>query len=211
KVMGQEQKDCYKIECKENYSFKDILKLKNIPYLLTIYFLVFLGFNFFYIAFPVHAVIVLNWTLSDIGIFFAYVGLMMVLVQGPILKRVSQKYSDAILATVGSFILAISFLFYTSNILWIFYIGGTLLSLGNGLMWSSILSILSKASEEKYQGTIQGFAGSAGSLASIIGLIIGGILYEQLGNEIFILSTVVLFISCIMVMGLLKFKMLSAQ
>jgi len=136
---------------------------------------------------------------------------MMVLVQGPILKRVSQKFSDAILAAVGSFILAISFLFYTSNLVWMLYIGGALLSLGNGLMWSSILSILSKASEEKYQGTIQGFAGSAGSLASIIGLIIGGIMYEQFSGEIFILSTVTIFVVFIMVIRLLKIKMLSTQ
>jgi DHA1 family tetracycline resistance protein-like MFS transporter len=207
KVMGQEQKDCFKIECKENYTFIDILKLKNIAYLLTIYFLVFLGFNFFYIAFPVHAVTVLNWTLSDIGIFFAYIGFMMVLVQGPVLKRVSQKYSDTILATIGSLILAISFLFFTSDLLWMLYIGGALLSLGNGLMWSSILSILSKASEEKYQGTIQGFAGSAGSLASIIGLIIGGIIYEQSGNEIFILSAIIIFIVFVMGFKILSFKL----
>ena len=112
KVMGQEQKDCIKIECKENYTFADILKLKNIAYLLTIYFLVFLGFNFFYIAFPVHSVTILNWTLSDIGIFFAYIGFTMVIVQGPVLKRVSQKYSDSILVTAGSFILAFSFLYF---------------------------------------------------------------------------------------------------
>ena len=86
------------------------------------------------------------------------------------------------------------------------YIGGALLSLGNGLMWSSILSILSKASEEKYQGTIQGFAGSAGSLASIIGLIIGGLIYEQAGNDIFILSSIIIFI--VFVMG---FKVLSIK
>lgn len=207
KVMGQEQKDCYEIKCKENLTINDVLKLKNVAYILTIYFLVFLGFNFFYIAFPVHAVVVLNWTISDIGIFFAYIGLMMVLVQGPILKRVSQKYSDAILATVGSFILAVSFLFYTSNLIWMLYIGGALLSFGNGLMWSSILSILSKATEEKYQGTIQGFAGSAGSLASIIGLIVGGILYEQLAGEIFFLSAATIFIVFTMGLKLLSIKL----
>jgi MFS family permease len=206
KVMGQEQKDCFKIECKENYTITDILRLKNIAYLLTIYFLVFLGFNFFYIAFPVHAVTVLNWALADIGIFFAYIGLTMVLVQGPVLKKLSQKYSDTILATVGSFILAFSFLFFTSDLLWMLYIGGALLSLGNGLMWSSILSLLSQASEQKYQGTIQGFAGSAGSLASIIGLIIGGLIYEQVGNEIFLLSTLIILI--VFVMG---FKLLSTK
>jgi MFS family permease len=207
KVMGQEQKDCFKIECVENYTLGDILKLKHIIYLLTIYFLVFLGFNFFYIAFPVHAVTVLKWTLSDIGIFFAYVGLMMVLVQGPVLKRVSQKYSDALLAILGSFILAISFLFFTSNVLWMLYVGGGLLSLGNGLMWSSVLSILSKAFDEKYQGTIQRFAGSAGSLASIIGLIVGGIIYQQIGGEIFILSAIIIFIVFVMGFKILSFKL----
>ncbi|UCH65947.1 MAG: MFS transporter [Ignavibacterium sp.] len=207
KVLGQEQKDCFKIDCKENHTFTDILKLKNIAYLLTIYFLVFLGFNFFYIAFPVHAVTALTWTLSDIGIFFAYIGFTMVIVQGPVLKRLSQKYSDTILATIGSFILAVSFLFFTSNVLWMLYIGGALLSLGNGLMWSSILSILSKASEEKYQGTIQGFAGSAGSLASIIGLIIGGLIYEQVGNEIFILSAIIIFIVFFMGFKVLSIKL----
>jgi MFS family permease len=205
--MGQEQKDCFKIECVENYTLGDILKLKHIIYLLTIYFLVFLGFNFFYIAFPVHAVTVLKWTLSDIGIFFAYVGLMMVLVQGPVLKRVSQKYSDALLAILGSFILAISFLFFTSNVLWMLYVGGGLLSLGNGLMWSSVLSILSKAFDEKYQGTIQRFAGSAGSLASIIGLIVGGIIYQQIGGEIFILSAIIIFIVFVMGFKILSFKL----
>jgi MFS family permease len=198
KVLGQEQKECYKIECKEKLSFINILKLKNVGYLLAIYFLVFLGFNFFYIAFPVHAVKVLNWELADIGIFFAFVGLMMVIVQGPVLKKASQKLSDASLVAMGSFVLALSFLFYISEIIWMLYAGAALLALGNGLMWSSVLSILSKASEDKYQGTIQGFASSSGSMASIFGLIIGGILYEKFGGEVFILSAVIIFVVFVM-------------
>jgi len=68
----------------------------------------------------------------------------------------------------------------------------------NGLMWSSVLSIISKTADKKYQGTIQGFASSAGSMASIIGLIAGGLLYEQIGGEIFILSAVIIFIVFLM-------------
>ena len=49
---------------------KEILALKNISYLMVIYFLVMLGFNFFYIAFPIHAVKELQWAVTDTGIFF---------------------------------------------------------------------------------------------------------------------------------------------
>lgn len=206
KVLGQEQKECYKIKCKEKLSFIEIFKLKNIGYLLTIYFLVFLGFNFFYIAFPVHAVKALKWQLSDIGIFFAFVGFMMAVIQGPVLKKASQKYSDALLVSIGSFVLAISFLFYISGTVWMLYTGAALLALGNGLMWSSVLSILSKASDKKFQGTIQGFTSSSGSMASIIGLIVGGILYEQFGGKIFILSALIIFTVFVMSIKLLKIR-----
>ena len=46
--------------------------LKDVSFLLTIYFLVFLGFNFFYIAFPVHAVQALSWDLTATGTFFSF-------------------------------------------------------------------------------------------------------------------------------------------
>lgn len=198
KVLGQEQKECYRITSKENIRIKDILKLKNIPYLLTIYFLIFLGFNFFYVAFPAHAVQGLNWELADTGIFFSFLSIMMVLVQGPVLSKASKKWTDGTLVIAGSFILAASFILFLSAENWMIYSGAALLALGNGIMWPSVLSILSRAAEEKYQGTIQGVASSGGSLASIIGLIAGGILYEFSGSGIFVLSAAIIFIVFLM-------------
>ena len=43
------------------------------------------------------------------------------------------------------------------------------------------------------QGAVQGIAGSFGSLASIIGLTVGGILYHFLGGAIFLISAAVMF------------------
>ena len=48
-------------------------------------------------------------------------------------------------------------------------------ALGNGLMWPSFMSILSRHAGTENQGVIQGVASSFGSIASIIGLILGGI------------------------------------
>ena len=72
------------------------------------------------------------------------------------------------------------------------YFGVILLALGNGLMWPSVLSILSKSAGEPFQGAVQGFAGSSGAVASIVGLLIGGVLYNSLGAWIFVLSAAVI-------------------
>jgi MFS family permease len=59
---------------------------------------------------------------------------------------------------------------------------------GNGLMWPSFLSLLSKQAGDRYQGAVQGVASSAGSLASIIGLVLGGVMYEIIGAGRFLIS-----------------------
>jgi len=206
KMLGQEQKECYKIDCKYKISFLDLLRLKNVFYLLTIYFLVFLGFNLFYIAFPIYAVKSLNWDLYDTGIFFAFLSFVMVIVQGPVLSRASKIFSDGVLVFVGNLILAASFLFYMAEANGFIYFGSVLLALGNGLMWPSLLSIISKSTDQNYQGRIQGIASSCGSLASIIGLLVGGIFYEQLGANIFLFTAIVIFIVFLISSKLLLIK-----
>ena len=52
------------------------------------------------------------------------------------------------------------------------YVAVILFALGNGLMWPSFMSILSKLAGTVLQGAVQGVAGSFGGLASIIGLIL---------------------------------------
>ena len=76
--------------------------------------------------------------------------------------------------------------------------------LGNGLMWPSFMSILSKRAGSVLQGAVQGVAGSFGSLASIIGLIAGGLLYNLLGAATFLISAGIIFLVAVMSVKLLK-------
>lgn len=194
KVFGQELKDCYKIDSGVDLSLKDALLQPGIPIILLIYFLVFLGFNFFYIAFPVHAVEILQWKLTDTGIYFAFLGIIMALVQGPALTRISGSVSETNLILIGSFSLAVGFVFYIFNSIFLVYFGAVFIAFGNGLMWPSVLSLLSQTTNEKYQGIIQGFAGSMGSVASILGLLVGGVLYTRLSGGTFLLSATIIFL-----------------
>jgi MFS family permease len=194
KLLGMEHVDCQVIEESGNIKFKDIITLKHIPKLLVVYFLIFLAFNFFYVAFPVHAINSLNWTVLDLGIFFSVLSTIMVVVQGPLLTIVSERFSDLILVITGSIMLAISFYLFRYPNTYLIYIGVIFFSFGNGIMWPSFLAILSKVAGDQYQGAIQGFASSSGSIASIIGLISGGILYCIMSVNVFILPVLIMII-----------------
>jgi MFS family permease len=191
KVMGQEQKECFQLKGAPKLSMRQILALPSIPLLLSVYFLVFLAFNLFYIAFPIHAATTLEWSLTDTGIFFSAMGLMLVVVQGPVLKRASKMWPDQLLILGGSLLLAASFLFFVSRSTLSIYVGTAVLALGNGVMWPSLLAVISKATDQRVQGAVQGFASSCAAVASIVGLLAGGLLYGVLGAVVFVLSAAI--------------------
>ena len=193
-MLGQEQKECYGLEGASDLSTAEILSLPSLPLLLILYFLVFLAFNLFYIAFPVHAATRLQWSLTDIGIFFAITSFMMVVVQGPVLQRASKIWTERTLVIAGSLVLAVSFLLFTMDGKPQAYVGTALLALGNGVMWPSLMAIISMSTDQEVQGAVQGFASSSGAVASIAGLLMGGLLYGVMGSSVFVLSAIITFL-----------------
>lgn len=201
-----EPKECYDISNPKNLSFFDVFKLKNISFLLILYFFIFLGFNIFYTAFPIHAVDGLKWSITEMGIFYSVLSGVMILIQGPVLRKALQILSEEKLVIIGSLILGINFALFMFNSTVLAYVALVLFALGNGLMWPSFMSILSKRAGAVHQGIIQGVGSSMGSLASIIGLVVGGILYNLYGPISFLISAAVIFFVFIMSFWLLKTK-----
>ena len=206
KMLSQEHKDCYQVEGTEKVRLKDVMKIKHMPYMFLLYFLIFLGFNIFYTAFPIHAIKGMNWSIMHLGVFFSILGGLMVAVQGPLLTYLSKKTSDEVLVVIGSFILGFQFILLSTGNIYLVYLSTVFFALGNGLMWASFLSILAKIPPPKYQGYVQGVANSFGSLASIIGLIVGGFIYSTLGSTTFLLAAAVFFIVFVACLPILKFK-----
>ena len=196
KIFGQEHKECHKMVGEKSITFRDLTKRKDVWPLIVLYFLIFLAFNFYYVSYPVYASTDLGWTVFELGIYFSLMGGLMVLFQGPVLSALSKKYSDFDLVKAGSVILTLAFILFIFKSYWAIGFGVVLLSLGNGIMWPSFLSILS-ARAGKDQGAIQGYASSAGSLASIIGLLAGGLLFSALHNLTFVLSSLVMLVIAI--------------
>jgi MFS transporter, DHA1 family, tetracycline resistance protein len=204
KVFAFECKECYKHPNPERLKFHDVFNLKFIPFLLLLYFLIFLGFNIFYTSFPIHAISGLGWTVTETGIFFAVLSGIMVLFQGPILSRASKRLPEKKLVIIGSVILGANFVLLISNNIVLVYGAAVLFAAGNGLMWPSVMSILSKRAGYINQGAVQGVASSFSSLASIIGLIVGGLLYNSIGEITFLISAGVIFTVFILSFRLLR-------
>jgi MFS transporter, DHA1 family, tetracycline resistance protein len=206
KVFSQECREPYSTQGAIKPRFRDIFKLKHISFLLVLYFLIFLGFNIYYAAFPTHAANDLKWSVVQLGIFYAVLSGIMVFVQGPVLRKALKRFSEETLVTVGSLILGTNFVLFSSNN--IVSVGGAviLFAVGNGLMWPSFMSILSRRAGSKLQGAVQGIAGSFGGLASIIGLTLGGLMYNSIGGFTFLVSAGVILVIFVMSFRLLKEK-----
>jgi DHA1 family tetracycline resistance protein-like MFS transporter len=206
KVFAFECKECYKAANPKRLKLQDVFKLKYISFLLILYFFVFVGFNIFYTAFPIHAVSGLGWTVTEMGIFYAVLSGIMILVQGPILRKALKKFSEEKLVIIGSAILGSNFILFVSSEIFLIYLAAVLFAVGNGLMWPSIMSILSKRAGPVYQGAVQGVAGSITGVASIIGLTTGGILYSIFGGITFLVSAGVIFAVFVLSFRLLRYK-----
>ncbi len=99
--------------------------------------------------------------------------------------------SDKSLVVAGSLLLGVSFAFFASSQTAVIYAGTLLLAIGNGVMWPSLLAVLSKSTARGVQGAVQGLSGSVTASASIAGLVLGGGLYQVFGARVFLLSAAV--------------------
>jgi MFS family permease len=203
KLFGQEHRSCYAELPEEEAATSKLWSLPQIPRMMTIYLVVFLAFNLFYTAFPIRAAADLGWQVTGTGVYFAVLSAMMVVVQGPVLAALSRRFSDAQLLIAGGVILSGNFALLLSGNTSVIYLAAVLFALGNGIMWPSVQSLLSKLAGERDQGMVQGIAGSVGGLASIVGLIAGGLLFEAAGAVTFLYSAGMILVSCVVALPLL--------
>ncbi|MFL6461298.1 MAG: MFS transporter [Nitrososphaeraceae archaeon] len=206
KAFSQECRECYSNTSTKKPKLQDVFKLKYISFLLVLYFLIFLGFNVYYAAFPTHAAKDLKWSVTQLGLFYAILSGIMVFIQGPVLRRALKKFSEEKLVIIGSVILGTNFILFVSNNIVSVGVAIILFAVGNGLMWPSFMSILSRRAGSKLQGSVQGIAGSFGGVASIMGLTLGGFLYNTIGAVTFLISAGVIFSIFVMSFQLLRWK-----
>ncbi len=123
-----------------------------------------------------------NWGPKENGLLFVYIGILIVIVQGGMIRQLTKKYSEKKLITVGSFLVAAGlFLTPVTNSWMVLGLAMTLLSIGSGINNPCNQSIISKLAPEETVGGVLGLGQSVSTLGRIFGPIVGCALFEKLG------------------------------
>lgn len=145
-----------------------------------------------------------QFTPTDNGIMFVFVGLTIAFVQGGLVRRMAPRLGERKLASVGLVLTAPSFVVVAfSPTVSVLYIGLFLMAAGSAFVMPCLSSLVSRYSPEDAQGLALGTFRSLGSLSRAIGPALGGLLYWLLGSSApYIAGTVFLGLPLMLVLGL---------
>lgn len=110
----------------------------------------------------------------EIWLTFAYIGVLMILVQGVLVRRFAPRFGERSLIVSGTLLMALGFLllWYAQDQAFLFA-GVTVTAIGNGLNTPSLSSLISRAATGNDQGGVLGVSQSCGALARVAGPLIG--------------------------------------
>ncbi|MBK8976620.1 MAG: MFS transporter [Planctomycetes bacterium] len=124
-----------------------------------------------------------SFTVGDNAWMFVFIGLLIALVQGGLVRRVVPRFGEIAVARAGFVVMLPGFVAIglSTTATWL-YVGLAALSVGSALAMPSLGSLVSRYSPRDRQGLTQGTLRSMGSLSRAIGPVIGGLLYWRFGS-----------------------------
>ncbi len=151
--------------------------------LITVFFLVILAFSGMETTFAWWAIAQFGWGPRPIGFVFFYVGLLSALMQGVLIGPLTRRFGEERLMLAGLVLIALGLLVLPfARELAALIVALTALALGMGAMQPSLNSLISRRAGADEQGEIMGVAQSVGSLSRVLGPIIAGSLFAEIGR-----------------------------
>ena len=125
----------------------------------------------------------LGYTSFDNALMFIFIGVLIAIVQGGVVRRYAHQVGEKKMAVWGLLILipGLVSIGYTSNS-FILYLGLFFLSIGSAMSVACLTSLVSLFSPAKMQGQSLGIFRSLGALARVIGPIAASVLYWRMGG-----------------------------
>ena len=117
------------------------------------------------------------------SLMFAYIGLLIVFIQGGMIHRLSKKYGEKKLIAIGTLLVALGLILTPlTNDLKVLYFALALLAFGSGINTPSNQSIVSKMAPADKVGGVLGIGQSLSTLGRILGPAVGGAAFQYLGT-----------------------------
>jgi DHA1 family tetracycline resistance protein-like MFS transporter len=150
--------------------------------IFTLFFLVTLAFSGFETTFAIFSEAKFGFTTSTIGFLFAFIGVVLALVQGVLVGRVVKIVGEKRLIplAIGSIAVGIGLVPLAWSVPTLLVALGVL-AVGMGFNSPSLTAMVSKLSDPDDQGGNLGLASSLGSLGRVVGPAWGGYLYDTYG------------------------------
>ncbi len=127
----------------------------------------------------------LNWSPDATSAIFFVIGLMGIITQGMLIRRLLPRFGEARLAIGGFLSFIVGFLLIAvvalTGVAPILFVAVVFTALGNGLITPSITGLLSQAVTMREQGRVQGGNQSVQALGRVLGPLWGGTVYGKLG------------------------------
>ncbi len=151
-------------------ALRDLLSQRVIALLFTIYFMFFISFVFLQAVIPPWSSKLFGFGDLEVGLLFAYVGMMSVLTQVFILPRLSKQKPFTTLALYGVILMGTSLLVVGAlPFLVLLILMSALLALGFALLITTLSTLISIRAPKEAQGGSLGIAWSLAALAQTIG------------------------------------------
>jgi predicted MFS family arabinose efflux permease len=163
-------------------ALRSALARPHLPLLLVIGFLVVAAFSAFEATFALFAERSYGFGASSIGYVFAFVGIVLVIVQGFLVGKVVKKIGEHHIVPASLAIVAIGLLMIpaTRSVAALLVANGVM-AVGMGFNSPSLMSLVSRYSAAEDQGGVMGLTQSLNSLARIVGPLWGGFAFDHLG------------------------------
>ena len=123
-----------------------------------------------------------QWGIREISFGFAYIGLIMVLSQGFLVRRLLPKVGEKRMLMMGLAMMSLGMvLIAASSQIWILGLSQTVLALGASFTNPSVMGSISLLSPAEEQGATMGTTQGTASLGRIFGPAFGGFAYQAIG------------------------------
>jgi MFS transporter, DHA1 family, tetracycline resistance protein len=118
----------------------------------------------------------------QVGYFFGFLGLVIVVVQGGLIGRLTKRFGEWPLAVTGTLFVSLGMLGFIgtawSAALGLLCLAGAVNATGRSLQQPTMSALISKFSDPREQGVVFGLYHGLGSLARVAGPMVAGLTYE---------------------------------
>jgi len=178
---------------------------------LTTYFFATAAFSLLTATYPLFTEHRFGLGATQNGYIFACQGIIGAVIQGGLLGWLVRYSGDKVLAIAGTAILSVSlFMLPTSPTLMLLLLATAGVAVGHGLVAAPLNGMASKSVGGSAQGRVMGLMQSAGSLARIVGPVVGGWLLnhdamyvaESFGRTPYWLAGIFMVVACVLAANL---------